>query len=187
LDGGQITFMGAVEAAIAFYARREGTQGKAQWQRDHPLNSEASITNLNLRSSDGTCISELVLGDAIWIEFSIEFHKSVSHPQLGVLVHSLSGEPILDLRTRHGGPDIVKAEGSMLASMRLEALNLYPGEYLISPWVTDSSSKDLDWIENCVSLRVLPRSGPFGDMRLTSNWGKYFVASQWTLSPSTSP
>jgi hypothetical protein len=63
--------------------------------------------------------------------------------------------------------------------MTVQELNLYPGEYYLSAWVSDSSSKDLDLIEYCLKFAILPRSGPFGDMRLNLTWGKYYVPSQW--------
>jgi hypothetical protein len=71
--------------------------------------------------------------------------------------------------------------------MRVPQLNLYPGDYYLSAWITDSSSKDLDLAEHCLRFTVLPRPGPFGDMRLNLTWGKYYVPAQWDAESWTTP
>ena len=129
-------------------------------------------------------MTEFIMGDAIRVDMQIDFLRPVPHPQFGVFIHAVDGTAILDLRTRHTGPDIPVASGRVRITMDVEEMNLYPGDYYLSAWVTDASSDVLDWVEYCLSFTVLPRSGPFGDMRLDLNWGKYYVPSEWEWRPS---
>jgi hypothetical protein len=63
-----------------------------------------------------------------------------------------------------------------------ENIGLYPGTYLLSPWITDSTCQfPLDWAKLCSRFRVDANVGPHGDLKLDPQWGKYWVASQWEI------
>jgi len=187
LQGGQVFKDGSCQEVVSAYMQStSGQQALPQWKRTEEKHaSAAAITELSLMSADGRHIAELVMGDAVRLEMKIKLNADVRSPQFGVQVHSVDGMPILDLRTRHSGLDLARAAAGMVVlHADVASLGLYPGEYFLSPWVTDRSDRVLDWVQYCLKFTVLPRTGPHGDMRLSMNWGKYFVRSHWTFQAS---
>ena len=182
LQGGQVLKDGGCHEVVSAYMQStSGQQALPQWRRTGEKSSTtAAITELSLVSAEGHRISELVMGDAVRLELKLDFTAEVAAPQFGVQVHSVDGMPIIDLRTRHNGLDLSRASsGAVVLHADIASLGVYPGEYFLSPWVTDSSDRVLDWVQYCLKFTVLPRTGPHGDMRLSMNWGKYFVRSVW--------
>lgn len=178
LDAGRLLKDGRSSEVITTYLQTSSTS-RAKWRRDSKYTSAAAVIAISITSPGDDEKAEFVIGDAIHVDMEIDFTNPIPHPQFGVQIHSDDGTAILDLRTRHNGPDIPLAVGRVGISMRVDALNLYPGKYYLSPWVTDASSNVLDWREYCLTFTVLPRLGPFGDMRLNLNLGKYHVTAQW--------
>ncbi len=183
LQGGQVLKDGGCQEVVSAYMQSAGgQQAQPQWRRtEEKHTSAAAITELSLLSADGRHISEFVMGDAVCMEMKLVFSEAIPNPQFGVLIHSVDGMPMLDLRTRHSGLALPLAEGPIKLVIEIKSLALYPGEYYLSSWVTDSSSRDLDWVQYGLKFTVLPCTGPYGDMRLSFQWGKYYVASSWSL------
>ena len=182
LSEGRVSQDGPSSKTVSTYLETSTESSKLNWRRTKDCAGRASITALTLRSEQDLEMTELVMGDTAIIGLEADFHLPIAHPQFGIIVHAVDGTAILDLRTRHAGPDIPLALGPLSLSMRLGELNLYPGDYYLSAFITDASSIDLDNVEFCVRFTVLPVLGPFGDMRLSLTWGKYYVPSEWKLS-----
>lgn len=182
LEGGQIQFDGDSLRAVNRYLEGDGALAERGpvWRRTSEPSGPVSIKEINLLSSNSTPSSEFVLEDNMTIRIIGEFYTPILHPQFGIFVHSADGLQILDLRTRHSGPDIAMASGEFSMTARLDRNGLYPGDYYLSVWITDSSSKDLEWLEHVIKFKILPRTGPFGDMRLNPNLGKYYVPAKWS-------
>ncbi len=190
LQGGQVLKDGGCQEVVSAYMQStSGQQALPQWKRTEEKHASVSaITELSLMSADGRHIAELVMGDAIRLEMKLTFSAEVPAPQFGVKVHSVDGMPILDLRTRHNGLDLTRSpNGPVVLHVDIASLGLYPGEYFLSPWVTDASDRVLDWVQYCLKFTVLPRSGPHGDMRLSLHWGKYYVPSKWRAQIGCTP
>ncbi len=182
LHDGRVTKDGPCQEVVSAYMQStSGQQAQPQWRRtEEKGGTVAAVTELSLMSADGRHISELVMGDPVRLEMKIAFNADVAAPQFGVQVHAIDGMPILDLRTRHLGLELPRAmAGPLVLRADIAAFGLYPGDYYLSPWVTDSSGRDLDWVQYSLKFTVLPRTGPHGDMRLSFNWGKYYVPSHW--------
>jgi hypothetical protein len=131
----------------------------------------------------------LLVNDRFRCAMTVVFHRPIAEPVFGVLIHSAAGEPILDLRSIHGGLSAGRAEGRVVAEVVVENLGLYPGEYTPSPWVHEPARRGLgvDWARHCCTLRVLPAPGRHGDLQLDPSWGKYFVPSAWVVWPAPAP
>jgi lipopolysaccharide transport system ATP-binding protein len=184
LDGGRVIKDGDCRSVVSAFLGKSSTRNaQSQWRRTtEPTNDIATITELSLVSADGAYAAEIVVGDAVCIEMKLRFEEPVTNPQFGILLHSTDGTPLLDLRTRHTGLDLQTACGELVVRARIASLGLYPGQYMLSPWVTNDSERDLDFVQYCLKFSVLPRTGPYGDMRLNLNWGKYFVPAVWDWS-----
>lgn len=181
IKNGRIAMDGECRSVVGAYLENAGGEtSQSQWRRAEDTgDARAAIMELALRSADDLLVSELVMGDAVCIDMKLRFKESVDRPQFGVKVHATDGTPILDLRTRHNGLDLLKADGEMTLRAMIPSLALYPGEYLLSPWVTDAADRVLDWAQYVLKFNVLSRTCPYGDMRLSLAWGKYYVSTDW--------
>lgn len=182
LKSGEVEFNGNSRDAVNQYL--EGGEASLElgpvWRRSTDTKGVAQINEVSLLSSQGTPSSEFVLGDDLNIRIEGRFHTPVAHPQFGIFIHCADGTQILDIRNRHSGPDVSMASGAFKMTATLGQSGLYPGDYYLSVWITDSSSKDLEWLEHVIKFKISPRTGPFGDMRLNLNLGKYYVPAAWS-------
>jgi lipopolysaccharide transport system ATP-binding protein len=185
MQGGQIVEDGVPTDVVRRYLSEltEVHDGASVCVRDWPdrtTNGEARILAFSMADESGrSCASFPVRGT---IRFTIEadIHESVLDPCFGVIVHDQAGNPILDLRSAHGGLRIGRAKGAVVAECSVANVGLYPGTYLLSPWITDAGVVScLDWAKLCAKLHIYPAPGPHGDLKLDPKWGLYWVPSHW--------
>jgi len=147
---------------------------------DRTTNGQGRIVRLATTGTNGEAMGSTTVGGTLRFVITAEFAEAVNDPCFGVLVHTASGEPILDLRSRHDGLRLGRAQGPVTVDVTLDGLGLYPGDYLLSPWVSETlGQQEIDWVKYCCTLRVEPAPGPHGDLRLNPTWGKYWVPSRW--------
>lgn len=150
---------------------------------DRQTNGQARIVQFEINDGNDQPIVGIPVGATIRFSISAEIYEPVVDPCFGVVVHDQSGDPILDLRSIHAGLRTGRAAGTVTVRGSVEQLGLYPGTYLLSPWITDSTCRyALDWAKLYFKLRVDPNPGPYGDLKLEPQWGKYWVASDWALA-----
>jgi hypothetical protein len=129
---------------------------------------------------DGRRTSSVAVGADVTLTIVAECREPLIDPAFGVLIQSTDGERLLDLGSFHDGLRLGRVTGRVAVRARVESLGLYPGDYLLSPWISDGSCSDIfDWPKHCVTLSVHPAPGPHGDLRLHPQWGKYWVQSEW--------
>jgi lipopolysaccharide transport system ATP-binding protein len=149
---------------------------------DRISTNEARILRMEILDGTGDDASAVALGGPLRIALHANFREPVFDPSFGVLVHNSVGESILDLRSTHSGLRLGRTLGDIQICMSVNQLWLYPGKYLLSPWIMDSACRyDIDYVRFCATLAVYPASGPHGDLKLNPVWGKYWVPSVWYL------
>jgi lipopolysaccharide transport system ATP-binding protein len=152
------------------------------WQ-DRQSNGQARIIQFEIANAEGELITSIPVGGSVRFSIAADFTEPVVDPCFGVLIHTATGEPILDVRSIHDGLRLGRVQGSVTVQVSLDKLGLYPGDYLLSPWITDAAFRsDIDWAKHCCTLRVEAAPGPHGDLRLESAWGKYWTQSTWSQS-----
>jgi len=113
---------------------------------------------------------------------TVEFYRPVVRGALGVFLHSMAGDPILNLRSSHEGMVIDRSEGRMTVEVVVEQIGLYPGGYTLSPYVSDEVRKVyIDYVQHCSRLWILPAREKYRDLKLNPKLGKYFVPSSWSI------
>jgi lipopolysaccharide transport system ATP-binding protein len=159
---------------------RKARAGSVRDWSDREGNGQARITDFEVRDADGNPGGAHVGGE---VAFTIvaTFFEPVVDPTFGVLIHTDAGEPILDLRSSHAGLRLGRVLGTVVVRSRVRTIGLYPGEYLLSPWISDAAYlMNIDWAKHCTTLSVRPAPGPHGDLKLNPMDGKYWVPSIWS-------
>jgi lipopolysaccharide transport system ATP-binding protein len=187
LQDGKIAENGTPQEAIQKYLsqlvsvqEREGASVR-DWP-DRESNGQARIVDFQIHGEQAQRISSVPMNSAVRFSIVAEIYEPIVDPCFGVIVHDAMGQPILDLRSIHAGMRSGRLQGQVTVQATFENIGLYPGTYLLSPWITDSTCQfPLDWAKLCSRLRVDANVGPHGDLKLDPQWGKYWVASQWEV------
>lgn len=141
---------------------------------------EAKIVEFKMRDWRSLDTEAVIFGTKLNMIMKVVFLRPVTHTFFGILIHAMSGDPILNLRSANEGLTIDHDVGSVTLEIALDQVNLYPGEYTLSLYIHDEIRNiDLDWIPHCSRLWVLPQT--HDQRRLDPTWGKYFVPSTWTV------
>jgi lipopolysaccharide transport system ATP-binding protein len=174
----------------SYFSTAKNTGGRialGDWA-DRITTKEARILSMEVSGDSDEDNSLVTFGGPLRITLEINFDTAVFDPSFGVLVHSASGEPILDIRSIHSGLRIGRTVGQLKVAVSLSDLRLYPGKYLLSPWVMDAACRtDIDYVRFCAYLTVRPAAGSHGDLRLDPQWGRYWVPSVWSLEEGAQP
>ncbi|HEY6329145.1 MAG TPA: Wzt carbohydrate-binding domain-containing protein, partial [Blastocatellia bacterium] len=188
LQGGRLAGEGEPTVLVKMYMADRPAAGKISLRdwKDRVTNGDGTILDFETCDEIGEQTGAIMFGGGVRFRFTVDFHRRVARPIFGVLIHTAAGEAILDIRSLHSGLRMAPATGRVVLEAAIEQLSLYPGEYTLSPWVGDDSSKlDVDYARHCCTLRVLPAPGVHGDLNLDPRWGKYWVPCSWSvLDPS---
>lgn len=193
LKEGMIAAIGSPAEMTALYlsdVQRGNRVALGHWP-DRVTTGEARITELETMDAGGHPTNRVAVGSTVHFVIHAEFHEPFLDPSFGVIIHNALGEPLLDLRSLHGTFRLGRVQGRVVVQVVVDQLGLYPGSYILSPWITDSTlSREVDFVKLCSTLQVDPAPGPNGDLRLDPQWGKYWVPSRWTRrdsAPSVGP
>ena len=164
-------------------ASAAGTVSLRDW-KDRVSSDDGKITSLEVWDERGSHVNSVSLGDKVRFVFTIEFNRMVTRPRFGLLVHSAMGEAILDLRSPDDSPCRIDGKSTCVTvEAVVNNIGLYPGEYTLSPWVGDQSTRtNIDYVRHCCKLSILPTAGIH--VRLDPNRGKYFIPSFWSIRNS---
>jgi lipopolysaccharide transport system ATP-binding protein len=188
LKAGCVVADGPVGEVVGDYykdARAAQTDSLREWaDRDPQATGQARIVRFDINVTNGESPDCTRLAEPIQMSMDVEFYESIPNPTFGVLVSSITGEALLDLRSIHSSMHVNLGRGIIRVTVTVPSLGLYPGEYLLSPWVADHSmKKNLDWAKNVRVLLVIPPYECSSDLQRSSSWGKYWVPSEWSFRP----
>jgi hypothetical protein len=188
LKEGQISADGEPRAVIKDYladAHKGNSVSLLEW-KDRTTTGEARITRFEIADGDGRPATDIPVRGSVQFSIFAEFYQPLVNPCFGINVYDASGQAILDIRSDHSGLRLGRVTGRLTAKSYVENLGLYPGQYFLSPYITDSaSSLDIDCVRACASLEVYPAPGPHGDLKLLQGWGMYWVPSNWVATENS--
>jgi lipopolysaccharide transport system ATP-binding protein len=182
LQAGRVVQEGPPPVVVRSYFAQAQTSSRVSvrdWA-DRQTNGQARIVHLEITDGQGNVTGSVPVAGRVRFSLVVDFREPVVDPCFGVLVETATGEPILDIRSNHAGLRLGRVEGSVVVQAAVDRLGLYPGEYFLSPWLSDASLQCvIDWPKHCCRLRVDSGPGPHGDLRLDPAWGKYWIPSAW--------
>lgn len=181
--GGKIASIGEPGRVIGEYmsdAAQSASVDLTEW-KDRRSTDEARLMGLSISDGEGRPTTTIPLGGSVCITMDAQFNESMPSPTFGVIMHNALGEAILDLRSPHDGFEMGRVKGHVQVKMRVDGIGLYPGRYVLSPWISDSAvRRDVDYVKQCCTIDVIPAPGPHGDLKLDPTYGKYHLQSQWS-------
>ena len=182
LRNGSIVCDDAPPAVISQYLSDAvaGNIVELQSWADRTTTGEGRITKLEF--DDGCNGTVIFFGGNLRIRIHAQLTATLNNPVFGVVIHDAAGVPISNVQSINEG----LYTGTMSDEVSVQAdfpnLSLYPGRYLLSPWISDSARQHaIDFARMCVTFDVHPAPGKFGDLMLQQSWGKVFIPSQWEV------
>jgi lipopolysaccharide transport system ATP-binding protein len=147
---------------------------------DRSTTGEARITELEI--DDGNNGASIIFGKPLRIRIHARFPTPLTNPVFGIIIHDAAGVPVSNVQSAHDGlyPGIVSDQ--LTVEVYFSEISLYPGRYLLSPWITDSARhRDLDFPRLCATFDVHPTAGKYGDLKLAQEWGKVYLHARWKV------
>ena len=187
LKHGRVAGSGPPSEVIRQYLTDE-SRGSNLSVRDWPdreTTGEARLVEFAMADDRARPVKSVPVGGCVTFTLGAEFYEPLVDPCFGVIVHDALGQPLLDIRSTHGGLRLGRVEGNVVVQARVTGLGLYPGRYLLSPWIADAAvTGNVDFVKLCCELQIDPAPGPHGDLKLDPTWGKYWVPSEWAAAAS---
>jgi lipopolysaccharide transport system ATP-binding protein len=188
LREGSIVAEGDPKTIISSYMTSANNTGKVSLRdwKERITDKSGMIVSFEVCNERGAHVTSIFMGDKLRFLLTIEFYRPVVQMQFGIFVHSVAGDGILELRSSHDGLYFDSSGTCVTVEAVVNKVDLYPGEYMLSPWVWDKSSPiDIDWVQYCCKLSVLPAPGVHGELTLKPEYGRYFVPSSWAIRDSS--
>jgi lipopolysaccharide transport system ATP-binding protein len=143
---------------------------------------EIRYTGIAFLTLDGQPQMVTRSGDSIRLRFFYHSEKTIPYPSFGFRLLTEMGTLVTDTSTWHHSldiPEIVPGDGYL--DLEIDFLNLLPGRYDFSLWITGLSHQVYDGIEHCARLEVelanVYRSGKSIDARS----GIVYFPQKWNL------
>ncbi len=186
LESGKLSLLDSTHAVIEKYLSRAHEPYQIlgasleNWS-DRGGSGRAKIIRLDILDSHGNPIHEISFNEIVKFRITCNFPEAID-ATFGVLIHSMAEEPLIDLRSANSNLKTGKLYGKVIIEAEANGLNLYPGDYYLSPWIMDRMMKeDIDFIHYCMKLNVTMPDGKTKISKLDPTWGTFVVDSKWII------
>jgi lipopolysaccharide transport system ATP-binding protein len=186
IDEGRIRMDGEVKPVIEAYM---GTfSGKAA--SIHDLRStqgrhgtgEIRYTGFEFLDLDGRPKSVIRSGDGVRLRFHYAASEPASLPSFGFRLYTELGTLVTETGTWHHAIDIpVAPTGDGYLDLIIPEINLQPGRYYFSLWITGPAPKVYDGVEQCAVLVVEVADIYHSGRGVESKFGIVCFPQQWVL------
>jgi Wzt-like putative exopolysaccharide export protein len=143
---------------------------------------EIRYTSIEFLSRSGEPLSVIRSGDSFVIRFRYHADKEVAYPSFGFRLYTEMGTLVTETSTWHHALEIpLVPAGNGHIDLELDHLNLLPGRYYFSLWLTGSASPLYDNIEHCAQLDVDLANVYSSGKTLDSRYGIVYFPQRWIL------
>jgi lipopolysaccharide transport system ATP-binding protein len=186
IDAGQVQMDGSPRDVISAYMQKfGGTTGRAADLRSvqHRRGSgEIRYTGIEFLSPTGEQLAAIRSGDKLTIRFHYHAEKEIPFPSFGFRLYTEMGTLVTDTSTYHHSLDIPAVPpGDGFVDLEIDLLNLLPGRYSFSLWITGSTSPVHDNIEHCTQIEVELANVYSSGKLLDSRLGIVYFPQRWNL------
>lgn len=188
IDGGKVREDGdprkIIQSYMATFADAALTASDLSSIEARHGNGDVRYTGIELLTVARQPKTVIRSGDSLVVRFRYRAEKSVPHPSFGFRLYSEMGTLITETSTWHHGidiPDVPEGEGHV--ELEIDSLNLVPGTYYFSLWLTGISQIVFDGIEYCLKLEVEGSPNIYQSSRvIDSRYGIVYFPQKWELS-----
>ena len=141
IDAGSVRRDGAakevVEAYLASYVGEQDMGADLSAVESRLGSGELRYTRLELLNPDGSPCATARSGDALTLRFHYHAQQMIRHPSIGFRLYTGLGTLITETSTSHHNMDIRQVgPGDGHIDLGIGLLNLLPGQYWLSLWIT---------------------------------------------------
>jgi lipopolysaccharide transport system ATP-binding protein len=145
-------------------------------------NGDIRYTGIAFLSLDGQPQPVTRSGDSIRLRFYYHAKKAIPYPSFGFRLLTEMGTLVTDTSTWHHSLDIPEiAPGDGYLDLEIDFLNLIPGRYDFSLWITGLSQVVYDGVEHCAKLEVELANVYRSGKQLDSRFGVVYFPQKWNL------
>lgn len=188
MESGKLTLTGSTRTVIDRYLSRVhesiqigGTINLDGWS-DRVGSGRAKIIRFDILDHHANPICDISFDAIIKFRITSCFPEPIE-ATFGVLIHSLAEVPLIDIRSSNSSLRTGKLSGQVIVDVEVNALNLYPGDYYLSPWIADRMMKeDIDFVHYCAKLTISMPSKHSKILKLDPTWGKFVVDTKWNIN-----
>jgi lipopolysaccharide transport system ATP-binding protein len=186
IDAGEVHMDGSprevIDAYMSSFANAQETMADLSSAQNRRGTGDIRYTAIEYLSRTGERLNVIRSGDSFVIRFRYHASKPVAFPSFGFRLYTELGSLITDTSTWHHAIEIpLVPAGDGHVDLHIDLLNLMPGRYYFSLWITGAGSPIQDNIEHCAQLEV-ELANVYSSGRLLDNRsGIVFFPQHWEL------
>ncbi len=183
LDAGKVAFEGGTRDAVSRYfdAAKLKASAESMEDRERRGGGEARITTIWFEDDKSNRQSHFRMSEPMNIVIRVNFLTAVLNPTLGFNIITDTGVLVSDCRSSHYNINLGVVKGPIECRIRIESLSLFPREYIVEPWVTDTAVLSIfDWVKNGAAIVVTSGSELKGNVDATH--GITFIPTAWNVT-----
>jgi len=187
IEGGRLHEDGSSSDVISHYMRTFTGLQRATVDLTSAVDRRGSgairYQGIEILDSAGNNQTVLRSGDALLIRLHYEAFETVTQLIFGFQLHSSMGVFLTDVSTWNLGVDIPSlSAGKGHLDLAIDFLNLMPGRYFLSLWLSSPGGVLHDVLEHCAVLDVEPSNYYKSGRGIDSRFGILFLPCRWDLS-----
>jgi len=189
IEGGQLREDGppaqVIERYMGTFASVTGSERGLDDVPGRRGSGDIRFTQIEFLSADGSGTSSIRCGEPVVMRLHFKAVREVVAPIFGIDIHTTLGTLVAQVHTYNDDFTIPRLPAhSGFVDVRIESLNLMPGQYLLSLYAANYGHVYHDVLEHCTSIDVQP-SLHYGLMRGMKN-PVVALACQWSLGDASS-
>jgi lipopolysaccharide transport system ATP-binding protein len=186
IDGGRLRQDGSthevIQSYLSSFAETQQSTSDLSVVETRQGNGDIRYTGIAYLTPDGEPKLVTRSGDGITLRFFYDARKPIPYPSFGFRLTTEMGTLVTDTSTWHHSLDIPEIPvGKGYLDLDIEFLNLLPGRYDLSLWITGQSQIVYDGVEHCAKLEIELANVYRSGRQIDSRSGIVFFPQKWNL------
>ena len=186
IDSGQVHMDGAthdvIRAYMAAFTENQQTSSDLSGVQFRHGSGEIRYTGLSFLGLDGRPQPLTRSGDSLKLRFFYNAQRAIPYPSFGFRLTTEMGTLVTDTSTWHHSLDIPELPaGDGFLDLDIDFLNLLPGRYDFSLWITGIAGVVYDGVEHCARLDVELANVYRSGKNIDGRFGVVYFPQKWIL------
>ena len=186
IDSGQVRMDAAthdvIRAYMAAFTENQQTSSDLTGIQFRHGNGEIRYTGMGFLGLNGQPQPLTRSGDSVKLRFFYKAQKPIPYPSFGFRLTTEMGTLVTDTSTWHHSLDIPEIPaGDGFLDLDIDFLNLLPGRYDFSLWITGIAGVIYDGVENCARLEVELANVYRSGKNIDGRFGVVYFPQKWIL------